>query len=187
MHAHLLAVLLLLGPPEAAAAPPSQTDDLAARSRALYERLKTLEGSWRGRSTKGWTETGTYRTIAGGSVVMNTSFDAHPNETMITMYHLDGDRLLLTHYCVARNQPRLLATEISPDLSRVVFTFLDATNLPTRDVGHMDQCVIEFDGPDRFTEQWTWYAKGRESWMERIVNERVPGEPTSAPAADGRP
>ncbi|MEX1276929.1 MAG: hypothetical protein WEE20_13415, partial [Bacteroidota bacterium] len=69
----------------------------AETSVKLFERFKTLDGVWIGTSTKGWKEETTVRTIAGGSVVQFTSFDAHPNETMLTLVHFDIDRLLITH------------------------------------------------------------------------------------------
>lgn len=145
--------------------------DGSLASRA-FERLKALEGAWTARSTKGWTASITYRTIADGSCVMEMSSGAHENDTMATMFYLDGDRLLLTHYCSAKNQPRLMATDIAPDLSTITFTFLDATNLPSRDTGHMDKVVLRLRGDDAFSSQWTWYHDGAESWMEEIVHER---------------
>ena len=114
------------------------------------------------------------RTIAGGSVVLFTSFDAHPGETMITAVHLNGDELMLTHYCIAGNQPRMTATSMSEDGREVVFTFRDATNLTSRDQGHMDKAVFRFIKDDQYTSQWTWYQDGKESWMEKIVNSRLP-------------
>lgn len=143
-------------------------------SRAAFERFKKLEGKWRGRSTKGWEETLSFKTIAGGSVVVSTSFDAHPNETMMTMYHLDGERLMITHYCVAKNQPRLVATSFADDGKTITFTFLDGTNLPSRDRGHMDKVIFRFRDDSHLTSQWTWYQNGKESWMEEIQLERVP-------------
>jgi hypothetical protein len=146
----------------------------ASQVRAAFERFKKLEGNWKGRSTKGWEEAVTFKTIAQGSVVASTSFDAHPNETMMTLYHLDGDRLMLTHYCVAKNQPRLVATSISDDGKTVTFTFLDGANIPTRDRGHMDKAVFRFITDNRIRSQWTWYQNGKESWMEEIELERKP-------------
>lgn len=147
----------------------------SARSRATFERLKKFEGNWVGQSTKGWTDTLTYKTVAGGSVVVEESFGAHPNETMYTMFHLDGDRLLLTHYCVARNQPRLVATEFADTDSGqvVVFSFLDITGAKSRDAGHMDKCRLTFVDDDHTKVQWTWYQDGQESWMEEILQKRV--------------
>lgn len=140
---------------------------------AAFERFKKLEGKWKGRSTKGWEEVSIYKTIAAGSVVVGTSFDAHPNETMMTMFHLDGDRLMLTHYCVAKNQPRLVATSFADGGKTVTFTFLDGGNLSSRDRGHMDKAVFRFVDDNHATSQWTWYQDGKESWMEEIHLERV--------------
>ena len=155
---------------------PSQSSPPAAKakSRAMlaYEKFKALDGSWQGKSTKGWTERVSYRVIAGGSAVMEMSFDAHPGEAMATMIHPDGEDLLLTHYCMAKNQPRLRATDFSEDGKTVTFTFMDATNLPSRDKGHMDKAVFVFEDADRFTCQWTWYQDGKETWMEEIRMER---------------
>ncbi len=163
-----------------AAEPPASVSPETATH--VYERFKSLAGDWKGESTKGWTETVKIQVIAQGSAVMETSFEAHPNETMITFIHPDGERLLLTHYCVAKNQPRLLLTSASTDLSEVVFEFLDGTNLPSRDRGHMDKVVYRFAPDGNFSSQWTWYQDGKESWMEdlryvRAESAREAGDP----------
>ena len=177
----LAAVVLLLSAPGPAPEPPPAP--LAARA---FERIKALEGEWRGRRSKGWEDRASYQTIAAGSCVVGRSdFDAHPGETMLTIFHMDGDDLVLTHYCVAKNQPRLRATEISPDLKTIVFTFRDATNLASRDKGHMDKAVFRFVDADHFTSQWTWYQDGQERWLETIEMVRTT-KPAAAPAAPGR-
>ena len=142
-------------------------------SKQAYERIKFLTGKWMGKSTKGWTDRIEFNLLAGGSAVEERSFDAHPGETMLTIFHMDGDRLMLTHYCVAKNQPRLLATTISPDGKTIEFTFLDATNLPSRNKGHMDKAVYHFLDNNHFTTLWTWYQDGNEKWMEEIQMERI--------------
>jgi hypothetical protein len=160
----LLLTLATLGINQAA--PP-------ASSRQAYDHFKSLEGKWVGTSTKGWKEQIQYNVIAGGSAIEERSFDAHPGETMLTIIHMDGNRLMLTHYCAAKNQPRLLATNISADDQTVEFTFLDATNLPSRDKGHMDKAVFHFLDHNHFTTRWTWYQDGHEKWLEEIKMERV--------------
>ena len=139
-----------------------------------FNRFKKLAGKWQGRSTKGWQETVFFHTIAGESAVVEDSLDAHPNERMMTMFHLEGDRLMLTHYCVAKNQPRLVATSFADDGKTVTFTFLDGGNIPTRDRGHMDKAVFRFVDDNHVSSQWTWYQNGKESWMEEINLERLP-------------
>lgn len=147
-----------------------------ARAQAVqvFEKFKALSGRWRGESTAGWEGDSVYRVLARDSVVMDTSeFDDAPGRGMATMIHMDGDRVLLTHYCEARNQPRLVATAVEDDGRTVVFTFLDATNLPSRETGHMDKVVYRFDAPDQFRSRWTWYQKGQETWFEDIRYTRV--------------
>lgn len=159
-----LSLALLTAQPAAAATlTPAQ---------AAFERLKKLDGHWSATSTKGWTETMTFRTMAAESAVVETSLNAHPDEAMTTVFHMDGDRLLLTHYCVAKNQPRLMATEFADGGRTVTFTFLDATNLPTRDHGHMDKVVYTFADDDHFTSRWTWFENGKERWMEEVTATR---------------
>lgn len=157
------------------ASPGAQSDSTnKAGAAEAFQRFKKLEGKWKGRSTKGWEETIVFHTIAAGSVVVEDSLDAHPKERMMTMFHLDGDRLMLTHYCVAKNQPRLVATSFADDGKTITFTFLDGGNIPTRDRGHMDKAVIRFVDDNHVTSQWTWYQNGKESWMEEIRLERLP-------------
>jgi catechol 2,3-dioxygenase-like lactoylglutathione lyase family enzyme len=148
----------------------------AEAARAAFDRLAALAGRWRVESSKGWSEEVTFELIARGSaVVQRTRFAASPEETMITVFHLDGDRLMLTHYCEARNQPRLVATEVTGD--RLVFELLDATSLASRDQGHMDRAVYELGDDGGFTSRWTWYQGGEERWLEEIVHRRVAGGP----------
>jgi len=92
---------------------------------------------------------------------------------MLTTFFLDGNRLLMTHYCEARNQPTLAASAIDDGTNSVFFRFLSGTNMASRDVGHMDSCVIRFVDGDHTTHRWSWYAKGVESWMETTEEERM--------------
>ncbi len=157
---------------------PSVTAEDAA---AAYARFKNLAGEWVGKSTKGWTDRESISVIARESAVMVISnFEAHPDETMATMVHLDGDRLMLTHYCVARNQPRLEATSIEDDGRTITFAFSDGTNLPSRDTGHMDKAIFRFVDDTHYSSRWTFYQDGQESWMEEIVYQRIAEERSSA-------
>lgn len=154
------------------------------QARSTYARFVALDGVWRGRSTKGWEDSVVYRTVAAGSVVMQTSFEAHPGEMMVTMVHPDRDRLMLTHYCVAKNQPRLVLSEYAEGGARVTFAFLDGGNMASRDTGHMDRVVFRFAGPDTFTSHWTWYRDGKESWMEEIHYSRLASAAEAGPERD---
>jgi hypothetical protein len=87
-----------------------------------------------------------------------------PHESdMVTLYHPDGDSLMMTHYCAAHNQPRMRAGKVSPESRRIAFDFVDATNLASPDAGHMHRLVMTFEDRDRIVQEWTWREKGKET------------------------
>jgi hypothetical protein len=166
----MIAAFLLLAASSHAADRPVTADD----AKALFARFKKMEGKWSAHSTKGWTETNTYEVAAKGSVVFNRSFFAgEDNDGMVTTFYLDGDRLMLTHYCEARNQPTLVAATIDETGLRVAFRFDHGTNMKSRDTGHMDSLVMQFIDDDHVKSRWSWYANGQERWMEDIEQARV--------------
>ncbi|MCK7511304.1 MAG: hypothetical protein MZV70_49445 [Desulfobacterales bacterium] len=63
----------------------------------------------------------TYRITANGSVVLETLFPGTDHE-MLTLYHLDNDRLGLTHYCAMGNQPRMELDPSSPPIAWFLFS-----------------------------------------------------------------
>jgi hypothetical protein len=126
-----------------------------------FTQLKSLEGSWEGKNTQGMPLDVSFRDTADGSAVMS-EIRGHGPENMITMFHLDGpNKLLVTHYCSAGNQPRMQAST-SPDGKTITFTFMDATNLSAPDAGHMQQLVIAVLDPNHHTEDWTFLDHGKE-------------------------
>lgn len=66
-----------------------------------------------------------YRLTSRGSVLLETWMPDTPAET-VTAYHLDGNTLMLTHYCGQGNQARLRLTGTR---GRLAFSRFDATNL----------------------------------------------------------
>ena len=121
----------------------------ASDAQASFEKLKSLQGSWSGKGMKGDVQV-SFRVTSAGSVIMS---EIHSDEDMISMIHLDGDRLMLTHYCGAGNQPRMVA-RLSPDGKTITFNFLDATNILSSQPGHMERVVITLIDNDHHTEEW---------------------------------
>ena len=125
-----------------------------------FDTLKALAGSWEGKNNQGQTIRVSFRETAGGSALLS-EIHGHGPENMISMFHLDGDRLLMTHYCGAGNQPRMKGT-LAPDGKSVVFDFIDATNLASPDAGHMHHVVFTMPDADHHTEEWTFLDHGKE-------------------------
>lgn len=120
------------------------------------DKLKSLAGTWEGKMSDGQSASVTYSVISGGSAVMADM----THESMVTMYSLDGNRLLMTHYCAMGNQPRMSAS-LSPDGKTMEFTFVDATNLASPQAGHMHHAVFNFLDANHYTEDWTFTQDGQ--------------------------
>jgi hypothetical protein len=142
----------------------------SANASAAFSKLKALAGHWEATTSKG-KASATYQLVSGGTALLeNTSM---PGETeMISVYYLDGDRLLLTHYCEAGNQPRLQADGIDA-ANAIDFRFVDATNLANPGVGHMHHVVIKFQGANEVAQDWTFYKDGKPGFNVPIDWHRV--------------
>ena len=131
-----------------------------SNAQKTFDTLKALTGSWESKTSDGHTAKVEFRVTAGGSALMSEFLGEGP-ENMITMFHLDGDRLLMTHYCGAGNQPRMVGT-ISPDGKTATFNFLDATNLANPQAGHMHHVVFTLADASHHTEEWSFMQDGKE-------------------------
>jgi len=120
-----------------------------------FEKLKTLSGSWQGTGMEGKPVQVSFRVTSNGSAIMS---EIQGPEDMVTMFHLDGDRLLMTHYCATGNQPRMVG-RMSPDGKAVTFDFLDVTNFNSTQPGHMQQLVVTVLDPNHHTADWTFLAQ----------------------------
>jgi hypothetical protein len=137
---------------------------------AAYARLKTLAGEWEADTGMGKAHL-SYELIAGGtSLVERETGEKTP--AMETVYYLDGDRLLLTHYCMAGNQPRMQARAFNPETGEVAFEFLDATNLKPGG-GHMHNVKIRLVDNDHFSAEWEFYENGQRKMAETAQYTRV--------------
>jgi len=127
------------------------------------DRFKSLEGTWVGKGPRGDSSEVSYRVVAGGTSVMADI--KMGDEAMTSMFYVDGGRLLMTHFCPSNNQPRMQAV-IAPDGKTVTFDFLDATNLPSPQTGHMHKVVYVFTDADHYSEDWTWKHEGHDAHMQ---------------------
>jgi hypothetical protein len=132
-------------------------------SQKSFDMLKTLSGAWEGKNAQGQPVEVSYRLTAGGSALMSEimSSEMKGHDDMISMFHMDNDRLLLTHYCSTGNQPRMVAS-LSPDGKTVTFDFLDATNLATPKTGHMNRVILNLVDANHHTEEWRFVQDGKE-------------------------
>ena len=129
-----------------------------------WELLKTLAGEWQG-TMEGQPGTAkvTYRVVSNGSVLMETMVVPEHTMEMITMYHPDGDGLVVTHYCAVGNQPRMRSGAVAPGARKIAFRFESVTNLASPDAAHMRELTVTSVDHDHLVQEWTHREKGQES------------------------
>jgi hypothetical protein len=157
----LLAVALLGGLALAQTSNPSTS---SAAAGASFDRLKSLAGEWEGTTNEAghtMATTTSFRVVSDGSALMNVLAASTPHE-MVTMFHMDGNDLLGTHYCAAHNQPRFRYV-FSPDSNVVAFEFKDATNLASPEAPHMVGVRFTLIDQNHHLEDWTFLANGQAS------------------------
>lgn len=148
--------ILILAALAITAAAAAQTD-----AQKAFTAIKNMPGTWEGKTADGRAVRVDFKVTAGGSAVMSEIM-GHGPEDMISMFHLDGpDRLILTHYCGAGNQPRMQAS-VSRDGKTITFTFFDATNLAAPDAGHMQRMTLTMIDENHHTEEWVFADHGKE-------------------------
>ena len=164
-----LLVALLIGLLALASTASAQGQQKAAAAQSdaqkVFEKMKALEGSWEARVTttpqaaevEGKLAQVSLRVTSRGNALMHEMRISGIPDDPITMFYLDTDRLLLTHYCDAGNRPRMEG-KVSPDGKTVEFDFLDVAG--GTQYGHMHHAVFTIIDADHHTEDWTYMMPG---------------------------
>lgn len=71
---------------------------------------------------------------------------------------------MLTHYCSAGNQPRMRASSIGEDPTRIEFDFIDVTNVTSG--GYSKRLVVSVLDEDRIALSYTGSRTGKSSGVE---------------------
>lgn len=161
-------------PPAPAATASSSVAPVDAK--AAFAKMKGLAGTWEGGIGKPDGPKGqvVYRVTGHGTAVMETQFPGTPHE-MVTVYHLDGNDLVLTHYCAAGNQPRMKLVRATD--AELEFDFTGGANLDVSKDFHMHSATIRFVAPDRIESTWFGWGDGKPdpAGIGRFYLSRKPG------------
>jgi hypothetical protein len=126
---------------------------------ATFDKVKALAGDWTAKDDDGKPVDLNFNITSGGTAVLETvTMGAHG--PMVSVYHADGEAVMLTHYCAMGNQPRLRAKGGDKELA---FAFVDATNLPSPTSPHMHSMKLTIEDKDHITEEWMMSGGGKES------------------------
>lgn len=156
-HLTIVVILLLIAVPLMAGAPQGE------KGNANLDKLKSLVGTWKGTEPDGKPVSASYRLVSEDNTLMETLDTGGKKESMISVYHLDNDKVMMTHYCSMGNQPRMRLSRDSKDPNKFIFNFVDATNLKSKDDAHMHKLIVTIKDNNHFSQEWYLRAKGKEN------------------------
>ena len=93
---------------------------------------------------------------------------------MTSVYHLNGTELRTTHFCGARNQPRLKASRVDPAKGEADFAFVDITYSGSPTSAHVNAASLRMDDADHLHLRFT-FDEGAKQAVEDISLRRVKG------------
>ncbi|QDV38783.1 hypothetical protein [Tautonia plasticadhaerens] len=169
-----IAMLLALAFPSTSPADEPEGAEQAKKgidAPAAFDLLKSLVGTWEQRDGEN-SFVITYRLTANDSAVVET-YGPGTEYEMLSVYHLDGDQLRMTHYCAAGNQPRVILDQDASSPEALVFAFDGGSNLdPAKDM-HMHEGRLLLHDADHYTGEWTGYLDGKPSGTHAFEMTRV--------------
>ena len=128
---------------------------------AGFEKLKTLVGTWVAADKDGKPTdevVSVMKLTAGGSALHETLFPGQPHE-MVSIYTIDGADLLMTHYCMLGNQPRMKASTKSP-ANKLNFEFAGGTNFDPKKDKHMHAATLTIVDADHYEVEGIGWENG---------------------------
>jgi hypothetical protein len=128
---------------------------------AALDKMKKLVGTWLVADKDGKPTdqvASIIKVTAGGSAVHETLFPGQPHE-MVSIYTVDGPDLIMTHYCVLGNQPRMKADPNS-SANQIVFQFAGGNNLDPKKDKHMHEATLTIVDDDHIEVKGTGWENG---------------------------
>ncbi len=174
-------LIVALVPGAAAVEPKDLSDEAPAPETLIYdaasalEFFKSLSGDWKsvsnGNEHGANYPTSSFEVVAAGSTVIQTVLEGQPNE-MASIFHMDGDDLLLTHYCALENAP-VLRFEESDTPGLLKFVFHGGTNFDPAVDAHFPEGTFVVKDKDTVESTFVVFAGGEMQSEGRSVMVRT--------------
>ena len=173
----LISLVMLFACKHQAVVPQEEHPMPVQVSSKQFDQLKTLAGTWEGahRTAKGNEPAKVeYQITSGGSAIVEKLFPGTPHE-MVSIYTptktQNGSTVLMTHYCMLGNQPRMELTKA--DAKSMHFSFVEGTNITSDKDMHMHALKITFKDQNNFTQEWTSFKDGKAMKPEVFTYSRI--------------
>ena len=150
-----------------------------------FDKIKTLAGTWEGKVTTDPPMEGmgnnahvqvTMRITSRGNALVHEmkgvgdGDDPAKYDHPVTMFYVDGDKLILTHYCDAGNRPRM-AAQTWADGKALDFNLVDVSG--STQLGHMDHAAFTAIDADHHREDWVYMMPGDKPMHAHMDLQRV--------------
>ena len=146
-----------------------KTGGSPSEAQKAFEKMKTMAGSWQG-NVMGMSVQETIRVTSRGNAILHEMTSSAMPDNPITMIYVDGDRLLLTHYCDSGNRPRMEG-KMSADGNSIEFNLVDITG--NTDRGFMNRVAFTIVDADHHNEESTWMLPGNKSFRAAVTLQRT--------------
>ncbi len=161
MNVRTLLILGCMAAGVASAALSAQQPSTPTPAAQGLEKLKALQGEWIDADgvmgTKGAVAF-RYQVSGGGHTVLET-FPLGSKEEMVTVYHIDGSDLVLTHYCSGGTQPHMRSKGLTGNT--LTFDFDGGANITVAKTSHMHGMTMEFLSADEIRATWRNWSNGK--------------------------
>ena len=133
-----------------------------------FDKMKSFVGIWNKADGKSPNFSVSFELIANNSVLVET-WMRNDKKHSLTLYHLDNDDLMATHYCPQGNQPRLKLAKDSP-MGNLRFNFFDVTNLTNLTKSHQHSLGFELsEDINIILRKESYISSGVEDFSEIIL------------------
>jgi hypothetical protein len=164
-------------------------------AKAAFGRLKTLKGTWKSKINSddqspdhkekakhdGPEPPVVFSLTGAGSALMETQFPGTGHE-MVSIYHLDGDDLRMTHYCAVGNQPRVKLDRAHSTPDKLIFVFDGGTNLDPEKDHHIHGLSITFLPDGKVSSAWEGYSDGKTAGTTTFLMTKQESSAAPSPA-----
>jgi len=130
---------------------PMVVDADPEQREVLFETISALEGRWEGSAPPGMQLVSEFEVIAEGTAVRETMFPGTSHE-MTNMYTLDGNTLVMTHYCAGGTQPHMRAAAV--EANALVFSPDGVSDLKETDESYMGAMTLIVKDSDTIEQHW---------------------------------
>ena len=133
----------------------------------VFEQLKLLAGDWEAVLPGFGKISSSVRVVSNGKALEETLGTPADNE--LSVYTLNADRILLTHFCALTpdgHQVRLQTPPLGPGSDLLDFGFESAINLHSEAAPHMRRVVLRIADHNHYSETWTKTESGKENTFD---------------------